>query len=187
MNTVHPIKDIRKLTKLKKVLKEQSHRNWLLLVLGINTALRISDLLSLQVSDLMDGNKPKQSLVVKEQKTNKSRVVYLNKAIQSALRECHTAGVFEGSKWVFPSRKGNAPISRYQAHRILSQAAKQVGIVDPISCHSLRKTAGYHLFKSGTPMPMLMKMLNHSSQASTMRYLGLEQEDINQAYANLNL
>lgn len=190
MNTVSPIKDTRKLNRMKAILKEQNLRDWLLMTLGLNTALRISDLLAIRVADVMDPDtgKVKETFSLKEKKTSKAKTIYINTALRKALKESFQAGIFNGSEWLFPSpRNPQKPLSRQQCHNNLTKAAQLAGIKEPISTHSLRKTTGYHLYKKGTPIAVIMKLLNHSSQANTLRYLGIEQEDINNVYAGLNL
>lgn len=190
MNTVSPIKDIKKLNKMKEVLKAQSMRNWLLAVLGLNTLLRIQDLLNLKVEEVMDPKtgKIKDEVTVREGKTEKDRTFPLNNAAKKALKECWETGILEGSDWLFPSpRKTEKPLTRQQAHNILKKAAEFVGIKEPVSCHSLRKTMGYHLHKQGVSTAVLTKMYNHSSERNTMHYLGIEQEDINKIYKGFNL
>jgi site-specific recombinase XerD len=190
MNKVAPIKDLKKLEKMKEVLKAQSLRNWLLAVMGLNTLLRIQDLLDLTVEEVFNINtgKVKDEVTVRERKTNKDRSFPLNAAAKKALKECWEAGVFEESNWLFPSpRKAEKPLTRQQAHNILKKAAEIAGIKEPISCHSLRKTMGYHLHKKGTPTAVLTKMYNHSSERNTMHYLGIEQEDINKLYKAFSL
>jgi integrase len=53
MQTVQPIKDRGKIEAMKKILRASSLRNELLFVLGINTGLRISDILSLTIADVL--------------------------------------------------------------------------------------------------------------------------------------
>ena len=65
MNTVEPIRDVGDIEKMKSYLLASNYRDYLLFVLGINTGLRISDLLKLKVSDI----RGKFHIVVTEKKT----------------------------------------------------------------------------------------------------------------------
>ena len=69
------------------------------------------------------------------------------------------------------------PINRVQAYRIIKEAAQAAGLDEYVSCHSLRKTFGYFAWKQGVPPAMLMDIYNHSSYRVTKRYLGIEQDE----------
>ena len=57
-----------------------------------------------------------------------------------------------------------------------------------VACHSLRKTWGYHACRSGKiPLAVIIRIYNHSSIAVTFRYLGVDQDDIDQALLGLEL
>ena len=81
----------------------------------------------------------------------------------------------------------NMPLSRYQAYRIVKQAAVYAGMPEHISCHSLRKTFGYHAWKQGVPPAMLMMIYNHSSYQITKRYLGIIQEEKDDVFYHVQL
>ena len=87
-----------------------------------------------------------------------------------------------------PSQKNrDMPISRYQAFRIIKKAATDTNLPEHISCHSLRKTFGYHAWKNGTPPALLMDIFNHSSYQITKRYLCIEQDDKDNVFFQINL
>lgn len=182
MNTAEPIRDKKSLLEFKEYYREVKPmpRNYLLITLGLNTALRISDILSLTWEDLYDesiGTYRKHIHIV-EQKTGKTTRIYMNQSIQEALDWYAQSAWFDKSKWIFWSQ-GNVDkhISRMQAHRIVKQAAEYCNMEGVISCHSLRKSFGYYAWKKGVSPVMLMNIYNHSSYQVTKRYLGIEQDD----------
>ena len=59
------------------------------------------------------------------------------------------------------------------------------GMPEHISCHSLRKTFGYHAWKQSVPPAMLMDIYNHSSYQITKRYLGIDQDDKDQVFEKI--
>ena len=190
MNTVEPIRDPGKIEAMKKYLKGQSLRDYLLLVLGINTGLRVSDLLQLRMSELVDDkSKIKEGIVLREKKTGKEKKFPINRAARLALEEFQKASKgYNPSDYLFASQKGKSkPINRQQAWKILSDAAKAVGIMVPIGTHTLRKTFGYHAYKQGVDVELLQKVLNHAAPGVTLRYIGITQDDIDRVYSNLNL
>lgn len=178
MNTVEPIREPKKIMAMKKILKADSTRNYVLFVMGINTGLRISDLLPLTVNDVME----KDFITIREKKTGKEKKFQLNDSVKQALKEYSPTGTY-----LFPSRKGGKPITRIQAYDIINKAAKLVGIKDKIGTHTLRKTFGYHARKSGVSIEILQKIFNHSSPGITQRYIGITQDEMNEVYLNLNL
>ncbi|WP_110952978.1 site-specific integrase [Anaerosinus massiliensis] len=187
MEYVQPIRDKKQLENMKRYLKEQNLRDWLLFVLGINSGLRISDLLQLTIDDV----RGKDRITIREQKTNKTKDFPLSDTCKKAIGEYFkTTGLTEGV--LFSSRKssgskGTGAISRQQAYDIISSAAKEVGIKDAIGTHTLRKTFGYHAYKAGVGIEVIQKLLNHSAPSVTLRYIGITQEQLDNVYINLNL
>jgi Site-specific recombinase XerD len=190
MNTVEPIRDEKKIRAMKAVLKSESIRNYMLFTLGINTGLRISDLLKLKIQDVMtDKGKIKDNIYIREKKTGKENNFVINKVAKEAITEyLNSLNNYETSWYLFKSKKGeNSPISRVQAYEILNSAAHLVGIKDKIGCHTLRKTFGYHARMRGTPIEKLQKIFNHSAPSITMRYIGITQDELDDVYLELNL
>ena len=94
----------------------------------------------------------------------------------------------EPASWLFGSQiQGERPLSRFQAFRIIKRAAAFAGADTNISCHSLRKTFGYHAWKQGTPPALLMAIYNHSSYQITKRYLCIDQDDKDEVYSKIRL
>ena len=79
MHTVQPIKDREKIEAMKKILRASSLRDELLFTIGINTGLRISDLLSLKIGDVRNKKGVVDRLEIVDKKTKKTRIVALNK------------------------------------------------------------------------------------------------------------
>lgn len=192
MSTTCPIKDRKALTLFRDYYKNScpNPRNYTLIVMGLNTAFRISDLLELRWQDVCRANgNLHRHIYIEEQKTGKTHIVPINDALKQTLESYRkNCGKVAETDYLFPStRYKSQPLSRYQAYRIIKAAAKECGLSEHISCHSLRKTFGYHAWKQGTPPAMLMDLYNHSSYQITKRYLGIEQDERDQVYLNINL
>ena len=188
MNLTHPIRDNKDIKKLKNYfLMREEYRNYMLITFCLNTALRISDVLNLKWSDILDGNnKIRSHVVLKEIKTGKTSEILINSSIKEAVRlylkNC------DKSRSIYLFDNGNGyHISRSQAHRIIHAGGVGAGIGNDISCHSLRKTFGYHAWKSGVPPALLMEIYNHSSYAVTKRYLGIIREDKDAVFSKILL
>lgn len=187
MDIVEPIRDLKKVNSMKKYLRGKNVRDYTLFVLGVNIALRISDLLNLTWNDVLENNKFR-ILNIKEGKTRKPRNIKLNQASQKALEELlESLDTYDICDYIFKSREGNKAITRQQALNILKDAAEAVGIKENVGTHTLRKTWGYHAWKSGYNPALIMETLNHSNLNVTKRYLGIRQDEINDLYDNLNL
>ena len=197
MKEVQPIRDTKKIDAMKAIMKgKSSYRDLLLFTLGINTGLRISDILALKWGDFINGGgkllNAGDQLNVLEKKTKKVKTFVINKSVAEALKLYHESldGVSSGDP-VFPSRKTSKgklkPIKREAAWQMLNRYANMVGLNDGIGTHTLRKTFGYHLYKKGVALEYIQKMLNHSSPAVTLRYIGITQEQLNDIYVELNL
>lgn len=185
MEYVQPIRDKKALETMKKILRSSNQRDYCLFVLGINSGLRISDLLTLKVSDVYANGKIKDRIVIREKKTNKLKDFPLGETSKKALKEYVVT--LKPGQALFASRKGYKPITRQQAYRILNDAAKAIGIKEKIGTHSLRKTFGYHAFQAGVDITRIQKMLNHSSPSVTLAYIGITQDELDNVYLNLNL
>ena len=201
MKTVEPIRDNKTIKNMRAVLKSQSTRNELLFILGINVGLRISDILKLKVRDLTKSNTkaPKDYVIITEIKTRKTKKFYIGdivkKVIENYMKENNNPGF---DTYIFLSKKGiNRPITRQQAYRIINNAAELLGIVErndkgnlihgEIGTHTLRKTFGYHSFKNGTSLELLMDLFNHSSKTQTLRYIGITEDQKKEVYLKSNL
>ncbi|WP_414052360.1 tyrosine-type recombinase/integrase [Macrococcus animalis] len=178
MKTVEPIRDIADIKELKKSLAYYgSNRDVFLFVLGINCGLRIGDMLTLKKKDIKD-----YQLKLRENKTKKNKTITLGH-IKSDIDDY--IKFLDDNDYLFKSNKldkdGNQkPISRIQAYRILNKSAEAIGISD-IGTHSMRKTFGYHYYKRTNDVALLMDLFNHSSQSVTLRYIGINQDVLNQS------
>lgn len=181
MNKVEPIRDTNKIEEIKNILLQTSCRNYILFVLGINTGLRISDMLQLQVKDVKD----KSHIVLKEQKTSKNKKFLINSNLRRELNDYMAE--MELEEYLFQSRIGtNKPLSRFQAYRILSTAGREAGL-ESIGCHSTRKTFGYWHYKRNKDVALLQKIFNHSSPSITLDYIGITQDIMDQSIENFSL
>ncbi|MSS64646.1 tyrosine-type recombinase/integrase [Velocimicrobium porci] len=192
MSTAQPIKNLDELEKLKNYYLDiqPNLRNYLLIHVGINTALRISDILSLKWNDVYNFQTKtfRKHIVLIEQKTGKESSIAKNQSLHHALHfYIQSLGIPKPEYYLIHGKTPTAPLSRSQAFRIIKQASNKLHLSGHISCHSLRKTFGYHAWTSGVSPIMLMVIYNHSSFAVTKRYLGIEQDDKDQVFLNINL
>lgn len=180
MRYVQPIRDLEHILKIKAILKGQSFRNYFLFVLGLNTGLRIGDILKLKVKDV----KNKNYLTIQEEKTGNIKRFKLNSNIQNEIREY--IYILENEDFLFPSRQGDQPIKRMMAYNIIKNAGNKIGLKE-IGTHTLRKTFGYHFYKKTKDVALLQQIFNHSAPSVTLRYIGITQDIIDNALDDFSL
>jgi len=185
MNYVQPIRDIEKIREVRTYLASKSTRNELLFCFGIYTGLRIGDILRMKVKDV----KGKDYITVREQKVQNTRKNNKTKRIPIVPKLKRLINKYvEGrhpEEYLFKSRQGkNKPITRVQAYNILREAARECDL-EEIGTHTLRKTFGYHIYQETRDVALLQDIFNHSSPYITLRYIGVNQDAINDAYNKL--
>jgi integrase len=190
MNWVEPIRSKSKINLIKDHLRtKRSPRDYLFFVLGINVALRISDLLRIKVSDVRDEDgRIRDALVVVEKKTKKRRSIPLEGAAKDALEwYFERMPDAEQDDWLFKSTQREEPIHRVQARRLVKRWCDLVGLEGNYATHSLRKTWGYMARKSGLPVSLIRQALGHSREEITLQYLGITAEEVEDVYRKVNL
>lgn len=174
MKFVEPIRDVEKIEEMRTYLKKENERDHLLFVFGIYSALRISDILPLQKKDIMG-----KRLIITEKKTANTKEILISPKLRRELRP-YIADL-DDEDYLFKSRKGgNSPITRTTAYRILRGAAEACGL-KRIGTHSMRKTFGYHFYHSTKNIALLQELYGHSSEAITLRYIGINQDILDKA------
>lgn len=190
MNTVEPIRDKNLIDRIQTELEKEKDwhgkRIYLLFMTGIYTGLRISDLVRLQVRHVNSGDK----IRLKETKTGKKTVIKINQILRIIFDE-RLNGMKE-SDYLFPSRqadrKGNKkPITTHTAEADMKIIADRFGITFPFNCHSLRKTFGYWHYRQWGDIETLRQTFNHSTQAVTRRYIGIDEEERNRKVEGLRI
>ncbi len=196
MQFVEPIRDLKKIAQIKNTLRwEWDIRNLLLFELGINSALRISDLLSIKVNDLFDEQENvKEYFDLKETKTSKPHRVTITPKVKATLREYQKAYpniVRNPDFYVFFHRRDNVtwskPIGRKMAWLMLNQRCKNAWLVGNYWWHTLRKTRGYQARMKGISLEVIQHKLNHSNMAVTKRYLWITNDEVEDACMKLDL
>ena len=192
MCTTQPIKNPKELEALKNfyLTQQPNLRNYAMINTGLNTALRIGDLLSLKWKDVycFETGSYRTHLVIQEEKTGKENSIAINSSLRHGLtiyRKSLTHVLPE--QLIFPGRNPEEPLSRSQAFRIIKHACTELHLSERYSCHSLRKTFGYHAWSSGANPAVLTILYNHSSFQVTKRYLGIDQDDKDQLFLKINL
>jgi integrase len=186
MKFVQPIRDPRKIEAIKQYLKARCERDYILFMIGINTGLRISDILPLRVGQVKGSH-----IHIIEKKTGKEKRIKINKILRNDL-DAYIAGKHD-YEYLFRSRnkkhisgRKEEPITSSQAYKILNGVARRFGI-EEIGTHSLRKTFGYHFYLRTKDIALLMDLFNHTEQKVTLRYIGIIQDTLDDALDGFSL
>ncbi|MBA7610606.1 Tyrosine recombinase XerC [subsurface metagenome] len=184
MNTVDPIKQPAKILAIKRLLMvDPNPRNYLLFTMGINSALRSSDLRNLKVGDILDKNgEIKKYLYMRIKKTGREIKIAINEAMREAIEYfISKAKVYSPNQYLFKSKRSDKPIDNVALFYLIKNWTQAVGLVNErYSAHSLRKTWGYQARKyHGASIDMISEKLGHRSSNVTKRYIGIDQEEIN--------
>ena len=189
MKIVEAIKDVEKIKRMEAlILNLATYKEYAFVKVGLNTGLRVSDILNLKWDDL-EVNDNFIYIDLKEKKTNKTKRIKLNGELRQTLtdlRVLHPTDV-----WVFESEatnvKGHKAWTRQTPYDFLNKYGKLAGVKTRIGTHTLRKSFGYHNYTRGIDLSYLQKIFNHSSPKMTLDYIGITQEEIDEIYMSTNL
>jgi integrase len=174
MQTVQPIREIEDIYRMLEGLGKWNVMYRMLFLIGINTGLRISDLRQLRVRDVR-----KNYITMTEQKSGRQMRVLINEELRHEIDDYIQS--LPNDRVLFPSREGkNSPISTSRAWQVLNAVASEIGL-EQIGTHTMRKTFAHHTYKKTKDLALVMRHLNHVDVGTTMRYLGLQQADMDAA------
>jgi len=179
---VEPIKSRKDIATIKRLL-EGKPRDFALFVVGINTALRGGDLLTLTAGQVRAILADEDGGLVRETKTGKARRLVFNGAARHALAQLLATRDFADDERIFQGQRG--PITLQYLWQLVKGWCAAVNLRGNYGSHTLRKTWGYHQRVSfGVDLPTLMQAYGHSTQRQTLAYLCIQPEEIKGAYAN---
>ena len=158
---------------------------FLLFEIGINTGLRISDIVRLRKKHVCG-----DWIETVEQKTGKRTRIPLNTQIRQIIQDrCRDMDMED---LLFPSRVTigdgtvQMPMTRRTAYNDIRQIAEMFGLGDHIGCHTMRKTFGYWHYKKNKDLELLREWFNHTSQAVTRRYIGMDENERQKSVQGFN-
>lgn len=178
---VLPIKDSNVLHEVQDTLLNNfqfGRRNYTIFQVGKATLLRVSDVLALRRNEIFDDDGSiKKNAYIRDKKTNKPNILYLKPVKQDLLD--YYAWIQENniqSEWLFPSTTHHdRHITEKQFYKIMAKVGDLLGI-NYLGTHTMRKTGAYRVYtQSNYNIGLVMTLLNHSSEAMTLKYLGLDQ------------
>lgn len=184
-----PLKDEYEIELVRRMIREHTKeplRNLIIFNLGINNGIRTNDILKLKISDVWN----KEYTTIRESKTGKQREIRLNVAnLQEDIKEYVGNMKWDNNTYLFRSYKDpNKPIQTVAVYRMFKRINEVSGNQLPhLTAHSMRRTFGYWYYKQTKDIVTLMKLFNHSKQAITLRYIGIEREEIRNSLRDFEL
>lgn len=175
-----PIKSKKDIKAVENYLKEHNFRDYVIWVLGLNSGLRVSDIVGLNVSDVTN----KSHITIIEKKTQKRKSFYINNKLKKVLK-LYTKGR-NLDEPLFIGKQGKR-LNRSQVYRFIKKACAECRLKIHASTHTMRKSFGYHHYQQFKDPIILQKIFNHSSQRITLLYIGVEQDEIDLSYKNFEL
>lgn len=181
IKVVEPIRDKRDIKRIIDYFNTRNKRKYAVLFeFGVNSGLRISDLLNFKVKDVLN----KSQISLREKKTRKAKVFPLKQSLQELLNDfCFDRDpddyLFLGKNW--------KKLDRIIVYKMLVRACEYLNISANVGTHTMRKTFGYHHYRQFNNITLLQTIFNHSTPEVTKRYIGITQDEVNESYLNLNL
>lgn len=184
---VEPIRDLKAIKRIKK-LRAQSGQFWqrdlCFFTLGINTAYRANELLSLRVGQV-DYLQAGDRLELRQSKTGKNRATAVNRTVVEAIDHWLTVHPSPAAHSpLFISQRGGGALSVPTVSNMVKEWCEEAGLRGNYGSHTLRKTWGYHQLRiNNVPIPLLMEAYGHSTQKQTLEYLCIEADEVRELYA----
>lgn len=179
---MQPIRDREQIMFIKRwFLQNAGPRFEFLFHLGINTGLRVSDLLRLKVKDV----RGKSAIFIVMEKTEREVTVFLNQYLREEI--ARYIEFKKDDEYLFTSREGvNRPITRQRVSQVFTEARKALDI-EKFNTHSMRKTFGYWYYQENRDIYYLMTLFGHTKQEQTLNYIGIYQDQVESTMKNFYL
>ena len=156
------------------------------LTLAYGTGLRVTEVISLKVSDI---DSQRMTLRVNQGKGSKDRYAMLSPVLLEHLREwwrvAHAQGKMFKGGWLFPGRNPLEPLTTRQLNRAIHDAAVSAKIDKRVSMHTLRHSFATHLLEQKVDIRVIQVMLGHKKLETTARYTQVATEVLREVISPL--
>lgn len=204
-----PIKSLEDIKKVKEYFlsRPKSYRtlntnirNYAIFTFGINTNYRGSDLLNFKIKDVLNPNLTfKDEYTTIESKTGKTKLFYLCDNVKESIKMyLNTRPNFSLNDYLFVSKKSHIDedtgkltnqLTLRGLNHALEKMSKEVNLsAHHKSSHMMRKTWAYQKYEAHKDNPYVLNTiqdaLNHSSEKTTLKYIGIDNEVKRDLYLN---
>lgn len=175
------VEDVEKLLEAPDLNKPEGVRDRALLEVMYSSGLRVSELLNLKIKNVNF----KYAMIKVIGKGDKQRNVpigeYALEYLANYINGPRRANEGKTSEYIFLNRYGK-PLSRVYFFKLIKDYAKQVGIKEDISPHTLRHCFATHMLENGAELRAVQTMLGHTNIATTQIYTNISTKRILDAY-----
>ncbi|QJX80396.1 tyrosine-type recombinase/integrase [Priestia megaterium] len=172
---VHPIRDRKKIAKMKEYLMNQSHFRYFLFVFGINTGINIKELCALKVKDVRN----KMEFSIAEGRNKRIRIISISQSLKNEID--NYIRFMDDEEFLFASKKLLKPITRNYAWQIIKEAAQACGVKEQVGSQTMRKTFAYHQYMNNKDILRLKQILGYSDTRKALTYIGIDEETISKS------
>lgn len=171
---------------IHKLGRDNRPKFQLLIAISSLLGLRISDVLSLRWSQILE----KDYISIIEMKSKKHRKMIINKDLRKIIKECYHK-IKPDSDLIFTNRKGSLMSVQYINRELKKMKIDYVLEINNFSTHTFRKSFAREYWRrnnySDQALIMISEIFSHSSVQVTKRYLGIKDEELQEAYEILTL
>jgi integrase len=175
---------------ITRLENDKEYKFCLLISIGVFTGLRISDLLNLRYSQILDGD----IFTLTEKKTKKERSIKVNSTLKEIVQRVYNKSVVSNQdELIFLNKYGTKSIDKSYVNVKLKElfSKYRIRVKGNISTHTFRKTLGRRVVEvsnySNESLVLLMELFGHSNMGITKRYLGITKDEIHNVYDCLTL
>lgn len=190
---VEPIRDLAAIAEIKKNLSERP-RDLCLFTVGVNTAYRANELLSIRVGQVAH-LKAGDSLSIKQSKNGRYRRITLNGIAVAAIQNWleHHPKTGDDLAPLFISQRTRKSLTVSPFINMVKGWCADAGLKGNYGSHTLRKTWGYHQLRGNTKtpphlvLPILMEAYGHARQQQTLEYLCIQSDEVASLFMQMEL
>jgi integrase len=170
---------------ITRLEKDKEYKFCLLISIGVFTGVRISDLLTLKFSQILN----EDVFLITEKKTKKDRSIKVNSTLKEIVQRIYNkSGISNQDELMFLNKYGTKSIDKSYVNVKLKElfSKYRIRVKGNVSTHTFRKTLGRRVVEvsnySNESLVLLMELFGHSNMGITKRYLGITKDEIHNVY-----
>ena len=170
---------------ITRLENDKEYKFCLLISIGVFTGVRISDLLTLKFSHILN----EDVFLLNEKKTKKDRSIKVNSTLKEIVQRIYNkSGLSNQDELIFLNKYGTKSIDKSYVNVKLKElfSKYRIRVKGNVSTHTFRKTLGRRVVEvsnySNESLVLLMELFGHSNMGITKRYLGITKDEIHNVY-----